>query len=794
MSNRFFLCCPIVCLFLASITIVHYQRPITNSLNSTSVLLLQYTGNLQTLEGQFRILIKRRPGSKQLSAAGSDLPLADASTPRGHAASPWVLSANASLDGAVIQVSGPSSVLNDAPKKTSTTKPAPTHPGDPNSVPINAATDSFQRIFNSIRDSVIFVKGRKCNALNNFQNVNAFDVVESDPNFLQGSNKLEPGSNAKPLKIDYVLTYVSPRAMPETPFLKRSSERYRDWNELHWSLRSIFQNGQLCLSNGSRKPAQHPASTDPSIFPMKAKQRAELEAKKRAAATDPADACLIGNIYLVVANKRHIPKWLQSILDNGLAPFENRHSLEQLNDNNATVLGYHPKCSTIPDREKAFQSFLAKKLKIIEHHEIFPMPNASAMSPPTKELLQAASAEARRRGEDPAPQATMSGVAHAVPAYSSEPITTVEAYNSNAIDLVLHRIPGLSRHFISVNNDMLLGRKLEMKHVFVEVGDHPTAHGTEEHCAMIPLSYYTETMNTPSDWLEPPNTADTTIGQVEFMKRHTVSLMVAFARKSRQRFNPDGARMSMPPQASMIHEFAHVPMLYDRGIMKAISESEPFSPAVTRVLSTQLHGRGLLDIWVPMWYVNIRRVALLFVSENAQSAAPLLGSRFQGVELLGKTRIDGAVGRAFIPLGTGVFPFKTVLYRHVEYRFVMLSNEDEVSEQPYLLSRRHHDGHELFITFNDDFPGDLNRMDKLDLQYMLYDDSCPGRIVCAMDHLYSRIASFDRAAAVQPGNRRFRRWNSAESNYGPDALRILTYFHKMFCTWERVWLQQPLEW
>jgi hypothetical protein len=145
-------------------------------------------------------------------------------------------------------------------------------------------------------------------------------------------------------------------------------------------------------------------------------------------------------------------------------------------------------------------------------------------------------------------------------------------------------------------------------------------------------------MPTPADWLEPPNTNDTTIGQVEFMKRHTVSLMVAFARKSRQRFVPGETPPSMTYHASTIFQFAHVPMLYDRDFMRAISESEPFLPAVDRVLATQLHGRGLLDIWVPMWYVNIRRVALTFVSENAQRPLSALSrGAYTAFEQQGKT-------------------------------------------------------------------------------------------------------------------------------------------------------------
>jgi hypothetical protein len=756
-GRKFFAGCIALCSCLLLITFIQTrQSPWFPATNSTAVLLLQYTQNLRTLESSLKLTVEAP--KKIASVKGS-------------------------------HISQPAGLTPPSPEGASR---APLDPKDAAVGAVSATEgagirETLRPLFDAIQSSVIFVKGRTCNELHNFRSVRAEDVVEADSAFLeQAQTKLEPGPNAKPLKIDYVLTYVNPRAMPDTPFMKRYSERYRDWNELHWSLRSIFQNGQLCLNTINNS-------------------------------TGNDSDCLIGNIFLVVANKDHVPTWLKSALNltaesTGIDTAEPSipdkaappaPAIEQSSEN-GTVIASNQVCSKSPKMERRFRSFLSKRVKVIEHWQIFSVPEEAKLGNATKELLQVVN-YLRQRQERPAE--TPLGT-------KNVSISTVEAYNSNAIDLVLHRIPGLSRHFISVNNDMLLGRKLKMKNLFKELVDTMLGGGsssskfsklsrngtaprttTAVFCPLVPMSYFTETMSTPLDWIELPKLPNEEIGQVELMKRHTVSLMVSFARYASKSLFSVRPLTSLHSHAAVIFQFAHVPMLYDRDFMNAMHQAEPFSGAVQHVLSNNLHGRGPLDIWVPMWYVNIRRIALLFTCDIAKKYPRTISrpKQFFGLSAFRGARLEELVrGTVFIGLGSGVLPFKTVLYRHVEYRFVMMSTEDDVGEQPYLLSRRQHDGRELFITFNDDFPGDLSRVDRINLQHFLFDDNCPSEIRCDMRHVGGRVNAVERAP--QQNSRRYRRWSVVENNRGPDALRILMYFHKMFCTWERAWLGQPLEW
>ncbi|KAK7198121.1 hypothetical protein NESM_000768500 [Novymonas esmeraldas] len=178
---------------------------------------------------------------------------------------------------------------------------------------------------------------------------------------------------ATPMRLDVVYTFVNPNAASfqrnmearRVPFEQR---RYRDWEELRYSLRSLRE---FVLANAALAQYHRRHAAD-------VRRLGELGYTVGAEAGDvDGVVSLVRRVYLVLSNKDQVPAWL--------------------------------------DVEKF------PELRVVTHAEMFSEAEAAWVLP---------------------------------------------TLNSNAIESGLHRIPGISRFFLYLNNDMIVGRRLSFFDLF----------------------------------------------------------------------------------------------------------------------------------------------------------------------------------------------------------------------------------------------------------------------------------------------------------------------------------------
>ncbi|KPA83889.1 hypothetical protein ABB37_02076 [Leptomonas pyrrhocoris] len=178
---------------------------------------------------------------------------------------------------------------------------------------------------------------------------------------------------ATPMRLDVVYTYVNPSApsfarhlrMRNVPFEQR---RYRDWEELRYSLRSLHA---FVLNNGALAQYHRRHAAD-------VRRLGELGYRVNASEVgDGGVVPLVRRVYLVVSDVDQVPAWL--------------------------------------DAERFPQ------LRVVTHRDMFTAEEAEWVLP---------------------------------------------TLNSNVIESGLHRIPGVSRFFFYIANDMFVGRKVSFFDLF----------------------------------------------------------------------------------------------------------------------------------------------------------------------------------------------------------------------------------------------------------------------------------------------------------------------------------------
>ncbi|CUG93376.1 Hypothetical protein, putative [Bodo saltans] len=221
--------------------------------------------------------------------------------------------------------------------------------------------------------------------------------------------------SSTPLQVDIVFTYVNGSAPSFLAGLKQRNlsydpQRYHDWDELRYSLRSVYMRA-VCAHDPPfmARDAARAARAQKDRFhtnPSMSQQQTD-DNRRRNSRIECEEGSFVRTIFIVVADKDQIPAWLDT-----------SHRL----------------------------------IRVIEHHQIFP-----EWADATRPLPIAREQQRRRRHQQEAPATTTR--------------TYLPTFNSHAIELHLHRIPGLSRFFIYLNNDMLFGRRVSLLDYFRPISE-----------------------------------------------------------------------------------------------------------------------------------------------------------------------------------------------------------------------------------------------------------------------------------------------------------------------------------
>lgn len=179
-----------------------------------------------------------------------------------------------------------------------------------------------------------------------------------------------------------------------------ASARFRDWNELLYSLRGVYRYG-ICRPNTSdyvvnNNKTSNNNKTGTSSRP--AQSRADKPSSKWC-----TEGAMIRNIYIVVADMDQTPSWLSQASINSIVATEEV-------DGGGTGGSSSGSSKHRPPPPSGNRPFV----KIVTHAEMFP----------------------------------------------PEDISFLPTFNSHAIESVLHRIPGISRYFVYFNNDMFWARQV----------------------------------------------------------------------------------------------------------------------------------------------------------------------------------------------------------------------------------------------------------------------------------------------------------------------------------------------
>jgi hypothetical protein len=601
-------------------------------------------------------------------------------------------------------------------------------------------------------------------------------------------------------RIDFVVTHVNPSAFdPLMPGASsaRNSQRFRDWNEIYWAIRSIWFNGRLC-------PSTAPASVLSPLTPMS-------EAAVQSA------GCRLRSVFLVVANPKHVPYWLRGLVD-----FDALHQPNTANStaspplSHAELFGDNCKAE-LPAHEVAFAHFLRETVKVVLHSDIFPAAT----------------------GDNPLTE----------PANRKDPI---ESFNSNSIEWCLHRIPGLSRYFVYLNNDMLIGRPLHLAHLFkqyeLSAAARPKVHVAES--CITPISTYSTSTPVPPDWYElAQSAADISVQDSDVfqgLKKATgvylLRLVDELLRYSSTPINSTGhARKRLAETVPTLLDFAHAPILYDRLALESLQQVPLLRNAIEATISTHRSQRNSSDLLLPFLYLNMRRlIPVVAKAQNRQDLSLSLQSHSNGNVVRSKQTVvrslvlpldEETVASWFHKLGEGGAQspheaFFDSTPHHSDSHFVMLSKEEQVAEESHFLMRnleqmphqytipdpfpqekssstasvavvpfRFLPSVELYYTLNDDFPENVLRPD-IDHAGLLYDSACPVMIKCDPDFAIRRLMELESAGggvspillgAMDP---RGRGPGAGAGLIGPppiDGARVLVQIHHLFCTWERIW-------
>ena len=213
------------------------------------------------------------------------------------------------------------------------------------------------------------------------------------------SSEWEGEVPATPLnrKIDFVVSYVNGTAAVDRASQRASAEtrsRLSDWNELWFNLLSIWRNGRLCLTPQQR--AQYGISRP---------------------------RCLRGKTYVVVANQRHVPFWLDGVKGDLL--------------NVATLT--------------PFQRWLRDEVAVVFHKHLDPCQN-----------IDPHMSRERRATEG----------CHGVNIFKED--LEMGLFNSLSIEAIIPFYPPLRDTWIYFNNDQVLGRELRLiGDIFSPASDNP---------------------------------------------------------------------------------------------------------------------------------------------------------------------------------------------------------------------------------------------------------------------------------------------------------------------------------
>ncbi|CAJ1989007.1 hypothetical protein conserved [Leishmania donovani] len=179
---------------------------------------------------------------------------------------------------------------------------------------------------------------------------------------------------ATPMQLDIVYTFVNPRAPSfwrnlEARHVRFEQRRYRDWEELRYSLRSLRE---FVLASGALAQYHHRHAAD-------VRRLGELGYQVNMSDAGAADGVvsLVRRVYLVLSDRDQVPAWL--------------------------------------DTERF------PELRVVTHADMFSADEAAWVLP---------------------------------------------TLNSNVIESGLHRIPGISRFFLYMANDMMLGRQVSFFDLF----------------------------------------------------------------------------------------------------------------------------------------------------------------------------------------------------------------------------------------------------------------------------------------------------------------------------------------